>query len=104
RIYDGQRAVVRNVSYFSQTEQAAQLVCRHILHWPRCRSGAGRRLWKRSRSRGMKRDVAFYLLQDLMNVAIEHRDGSEALEIGESLSAVFSSPTPLWIDRPQRYM
>src|SRR5205807_6885980 len=104
RIYDGQRAVIRNICYFSQPEQAAQLVCRHILDWPGRRSCAGRRLWERSRSRRVKGDVAFYLLQDLMNVAVEHRDGSETLQIGESLRTILCSPTPLWIDRPQRYV
>src|SRR6266403_223836 len=93
RVYDRQRAVVRNICHFSQTKHAAELVCRNILDWPRRRRGAGRRLGKRGRSRRVKGDVAFDFLQDLMNVAVQHRYRSEPLQIGESLSAILCPPT-----------
>src|SRR5437868_5727106 len=37
-----------------------------------------------------------------MNVAIQDSDRAEFLQVSESLGAVFGSPAPLGIDRPQR--
>src|SRR5580704_18019982 len=50
----------------------------------------------------MEGHVAFYLLHDLVNVSVQHGDGTELLEICESLRAIFGAPTPVRIDRPQR--
>src|SRR5215469_6180728 len=68
----------------AHAEHAAQLLRRHL---ERTRSGplAGRRLRVSSRQGGLERDVAFHFLHDLMDVAVEHGDRAEALEIGERL-------------------
>src|SRR5580704_5306084 len=52
----------------------------------------------------MERDVALDLLLDLVDVAVEHGDRPEALQIAESAGSVLGSPSPFLIDRPQRQM
>src|SRR6266702_684192 len=52
----------------------------------------------------MKGNVAFHLLNNLMDVAIEDRYRTKALEIPQSLLAVLGSPTPFRINRPKRDM
>src|SRR6185312_14461647 len=42
--------------------------------------GAGRGLREGGRARGMERDGAFDLLHDLVDVAVEHGDGTETLQ------------------------
>src|ERR1700722_15389748 len=49
----------------------------------------------------MEGDVAFHLLHDLVNVSVQHGDGTEFFEICESLGAVFGAPTPVRIYGPQ---
>src|SRR5262249_31793211 len=49
-----------------------------------------------------ERDLALDLLHHLVNVAIQDRDGAEALQDRESLGAVLRSPAPFGVDRPQR--
>src|ERR1700730_826979 len=71
------------------------------LHRPRSRSGARSRLRKRSRHTRMKRDVALHLLHDLMNMSVENGYGAEPLHVSERLPAVFGSPAPILIYRPQ---
>src|SRR5487761_917869 len=87
----------------AHAEHAAQLLRRHL---ERTWSGAlaGRRLRERRRQGRLERDVTFDFLHDLMDVAVEHGDRTEALEIDERLVAVVSSPTPLWIKRPHRHV
>src|SRR6185503_13073445 len=84
-------------------EHAAQLVVRH-LH----RAGRGRRsrrrLWKRGRARGVEGDVALDLLHHLVDVAVEHGDRAELLQVTESARAVLGAPAPARIDRPERDM
>src|SRR5579872_3703255 len=87
----------------AHAEHAAQLLRRYLERtWSR--PLAGRRLWERRRQGGLERDVAFDFLHDLMDVAVEHGDRTEALEIGERLVAVVGSPAPLRIKRPHRHV
>src|SRR5436190_16737705 len=39
-----------------------------------------------------------------MNVTVEHRERTKALEQAERLGAVIRAPPPLWVDRPERNM
>src|SRR5882672_12322071 len=48
-----------------------------------------------------KHDVAFHFLNDLVDVAIEHRHRAEPLEITQSLLAVLGSPAPLRKNGPK---
>lgn len=50
----------------------------------------------------MNRDVALHFLQDLVNVPVQHRNRTEALEVSKRLRAVIGTPAPLGINRPQR--
>ena len=50
----------------------------------------------------MKRDVAFHLLHDLMDMPVQDGDRAETLQISERLLAVVGAPTPFGIDRPER--
>src|SRR6266536_1260802 len=90
-----------NVVDVGYPQQGAQLLRRNFHRpWPRRRSRL--RLRKRSRTCGVKSYVTFDFLQGLVNVAVEHRDRTKLLQIGESLSAVLGSPSPVLINRPQR--
>src|ERR1700730_899753 len=82
-------------------EHRAQLV---VGDFQRSRRGRRTRRWLREGGRpgGVEGDVAFDFLHDLVNVAVEHRDRAEALEIVERARRVFGAPAPGWIDRPQR--
>src|ERR1700730_12303297 len=61
-------------------EQAAKLVVGD-LHRPGRRGGARRRLRERGRARGVEGDVALDLLHHLVDVAVQHRNRTEALEV-----------------------
>src|SRR5262245_65708660 len=50
----------------------------------------------------MKRDVALYLLHDLVNVTIEYRHRPESLEVVERTSRIVRAPPPLRVNGPQR--
>jgi len=52
----------------------------------------------------MKGDVALDLLDDLVDVAVEHGDRAEALQITERASGVGRAPAPFLVDRPHRQM
>src|SRR6266481_9265281 len=52
----------------------------------------------------MERDVAFHLLNDLVDMTIEDAHGTKTLEVSQSLLAVVGPPTPLGINRPKRDM
>ena len=43
---------------------------------------------------------SFHLLHDLMNVSVEDRYRSEALEQRKDLRTIVGTPTPVGIDRP----
>src|SRR5258708_36856674 len=83
------------------SQHATQLV-RGDFHgaWRWCRSRC--RLWECSGQSRVERDVAFHLLHDLMNVAVQNGDGTEALQVSECLLAVIRAPAPFGIDRPER--
>src|SRR5262249_43381006 len=82
-------------------ENRAQLV---VGDFHRSRRGRRTRRWLRERGRhgGVKGDVALDLLHDLVDVTVEHRHRTEALEVVESARRVFRAPSPGRIDRPQR--
>src|SRR5262249_48117647 len=71
-------------------------------HWPRRWRGSGSRLRKGGRHRGVESDVAFDLLQDLMNVTVQYGYRGEALQESKRAFAVARSPAPLRIDGPER--
>src|SRR5215469_18107175 len=56
---------------------------------------------ERGRHRGVKRNFAIDFLHDLVNVAVQHRDRTEAFDIRQGLLAIVGSPAPIGIDRPQ---
>jgi len=89
---------VRNKCYFSQTEHAPQLSA-ELLIGPGEGAVPGAGCGNAVDRAAVKCDIAFYFLQDLMNVAVQHRDGSEPLKIGKVLRAI-SVPSPTLIDRP----
>src|ERR1700722_7221663 len=72
----------------------------------RSRTGAVARSRLRigGRACGMERDVAFHLLHDLVDVAVQHGDRSEPPQIGHGLIGIAGSPAPGLEDRPHRHM
>jgi len=88
------------IIHIGDTKNAAQLF-RRDFHRARAFSFAGRRLRESSRKRRVEGHVAFDFLHRLVNVAVQHRNGTELLQVGKGLRAVFSPPTPLRIDRPE---
>ncbi len=64
------------------------------------RSGLSRlRLRERGRTCGMKRHVAFNFLHSLVNVTVQHRDGTEAFEHGLAPARYRPCPIPI-ADKP----
>jgi len=61
---------------------------------PRLIGRAGRRLRIRGGSRRRETNVSFGVLDDLMNVSVEHGHCIEALQQTEDFRAVFSGPAP----------
>ena len=82
----------------ADAEQAAQLARRHG-HRPGRWRRARRRLREGGRARRVEGDVAFDLLHDLVDVAVEHGDRAEALEQRQRLRARRRCPSPIR-DRP----
>src|SRR5208282_5757981 len=83
-------------------KHGAQPVGGDLLHRSRGGSATRRRLRKRGGAGGVERDVAFDLLHHLVDVAVEHRHRTEALEEFERAAAVFGAPAPIRIDGPER--
>src|SRR5215467_6143349 len=83
------------------SESTAQLLGRD-LHRSWSLGFSGCRLHECRRKCGVEGYIAFDLLQGLVNVAIQNRDRAEPLQIGEGLSAIFGSPSPLRVNRPKR--
>src|SRR5215469_11879214 len=52
----------------------------------------------------MKGHVAFNLLHDLMNMAVENRHRPKSLNEIQRPPRVLCAPTPIWVDGPQRYV
>jgi hypothetical protein len=71
RVNDGKALLVLLERDVGDAEHAAQLVGRDVLYRPWRRSGARRRLRERRRAGGMERDVAFHLLHNLVDMAVE---------------------------------
>src|SRR5271170_844701 len=71
------------------------------LHWPRGRRSAWRRLRKCGGHCRVKRDIAFHLLHNLMDMAIEYCDRAKSLQHCEGLLAVRCSPSPRWVHSPE---
>src|SRR5437773_1777088 len=100
RIDNRQRVLPLNVVHIRDSKYAFELLRRYFHRSWRIRL-ARLRLRKRGRRRGMKRYVAFDLLHGLMNVPVEHRHRAELLQVGQRLRAVFRTPAPLRIHRPE---
>jgi hypothetical protein len=49
-------------------------------------------------------DVTFDALNDLMDVAVQHRDGPEATQVLHELIRVAGAPAPRLIDGPERHV
>src|SRR5262249_29454231 len=103
RIDDRETLLVLLEGDIGNAEHFAQLIVRHF-HRARRGGGARRRLRESGRTRGVERDVAFHLLHDLVDVAVEHRYRTELLEIAQRLSAVLRAPAPFLRDGPERDM
>src|SRR5215469_16865135 len=78
RVDDGETLLVLLEGDIGDAEHFTQLIVRH-LHRTRRGRAAGRRLWERRRTRRMERYIAFDLLNDLVDVAVEHRHRAELL-------------------------
>src|SRR6476660_8507438 len=87
RIDDGERRLCRHQVDVGDPEVLFQLTGRYH-HRPRALRRAGRRLRERGGARGVERDVAFHLLQHLVDVAVQYRHRAELLQIRQRLSAV----------------
>jgi len=100
-IHDGERSLSFDVINARQPQHGAQLVGRHVLDraW---RSGLPRPgLWEGRGASRVKRDVTFDFLHGLVDVAVQDRDGAEALEQAKCLARIFRAPAPLLVYRPQ---
>jgi hypothetical protein len=101
RINHRQAVSVRHRLHIGNAQNSPQLVVRH-LHRAGALGGTRSGLRKRGRHCSVERDIAFHLLHDLVNVSVQHGNGSKPLEIAERLLAVLGSPAPFRIDGPQR--
>src|ERR1700739_2724657 len=61
-------------------------------------------LWIGCRTRSVKRDVAFHLLHDLVDVAVENGHRAEAAQIGQRLFGIARAPAPRFQDGPHRHV
>src|SRR5262245_64471196 len=76
RIDRGQRLFVLDVADLRYAEGAAQLVGSEVLNWAGRLGLARFRLRKCGRTGGMEGHLALDLLQDLVDMAVEHGDGA----------------------------
>src|SRR5947207_3130811 len=100
-VHDRERVIALDIVDISDSKDRTESL-RFDLHRARFWRGAWRRLWERGGHCGVKRDVAFHFLHDLMDVAVQNRDGSESSQKPERLFGVICSPAPLRINRPKR--
>src|SRR5882724_13009210 len=91
---DRQGVLARDVADFADTQHALQLLHRHF---ERAGAGPDTRCGLREGGgpRGVEREVALDLLHDLVDVAVQDRDGSETFEIPQGLRPVVGDPAPL---------
>src|ERR1700674_5486813 len=52
----------------------------------------------------MKSYVTFALLHDLVDVAVQHSDRAEALQVRQRLRTILRAPAPLRVHGPERYV
>src|SRR4029077_1709743 len=97
----GGSALATDVVGRPYAEIFVQLLGGHLLHRARTRGGAWRRLGKCRRRRSMKSHVPLDLLDDLVDVPVEHGHRTEPLQIAERATGVGGAPAPLLVDRPQ---
>src|ERR1700677_1597458 len=95
--------ITLGVIHAGEAEHAAQLIGGND-HGAALGRGASNRLREGGRTRGMKGDIAFHLLHDLVNVSVEDGHGTETLEHVERLCSIGSSPAPFRINLPQRHV
>ena len=81
-------------------QHLVQLLRRHF-QGPGGGGGTGGGLREGRRHRRVKGDLAFNLLQNLVDVAIEHGDRAEAFQQAQRLLAILGDPSPGGIDGPQ---
>jgi hypothetical protein len=84
-------------------EQSVQLAGRNEFRAGR-RRRAGRRLRKAGRARCMERHIAFDLLHELVNVAVQHGDRTKASEQFQRLGRILRAPAPFGGNGPQGNM
>src|SRR5581483_2836696 len=101
RIHDGERLRARHEGDAAQAEQRTHLLAGDVLARPGRRGGAGRGLREGRGARRVEADVALHLLHDLVDVAVQHGDRAEALQVGERPLAVLGVPAPFGVDGPQ---
>src|SRR5579872_5165882 len=94
---DGERLVALDDRDGRQAKLAAKLIGGHD-HGTRRRRATRSGLRERRRQRGVEGHVAFDLLGELMDVAIENRDRAEALQQVERALAVLGAPAPLFVE------
>src|SRR6266436_6131470 len=99
----GKGLLALDICHLAYAQHAAQLL-RRYLERARAGGGAGRRLRIGRRHRRVEGDVAFDLLQHLMDMAVKHGYGTEPLQAIERLGAVSRAPAPGRIDGPERDM
>src|SRR3984957_5752206 len=100
---EGERLVALSDRDGRQSKLAAELIGGNE-HRPRRRRCARHRLWECRRQRGVEGNVAFALLSELMGVAIENGDRTEALEHVERALTIFGAPAPFLVENVERDM
>src|SRR5512143_3598395 len=103
RVGDGERLAAHPHRDAGDAEHRAKPIRRHR-HGARRGRRPSYRLREAGGSRGMEGHVAFDLLHDLVDVAVEHGHRTEPLQHGERLHAVVGAPAPFGINRPERDM
>ena len=53
---------------------------------------------------GVESDVAFHLLHDLVDMAVQDRHRTEAAQIGQRFFGIAGAPAPGFLDGPHRHM
>jgi len=100
---DGERLVALHHGDGGQPKLGAELVCRDK-HRPGRRRTTRGRLRKCRRQCRVEGHVAFDLLGQLMDMAVQHGDRAEPLEQVERLRAVLGTPAPFLVDDLERDM
>src|SRR4051794_5720557 len=91
------------IADFDDPEDAPKLA-RIYFHWTGPGRGPRRWLRKRRRHPRVERRVPLDLFHRLMDMAVEHRDRAEPLQVAQGALPVTGPPAPLWIDHPERHM